>query len=124
MDWALRNKLTLIKYWKEGMWETEVSSNFGSNLVLEHLFQMSINLGSIRRLYNSKKCGEIKTYTGQNHMSVSVKNKLQKVMINTWFYGRSIDEDTGIMWENAEGVKEGMEAVLNLVAVDQAIRPH
>ena len=59
VDWALRNKLTLVKYWKEGTWETEVSPNLGSNLVLEHLFQMSINLGS-------KKCGEIKTYTGRN----------------------------------------------------------
>ena len=55
---------------------------------------------------------------------MSVKNKLKKVMINTGSDGRSIDVETGIMWENAEGVKEVMEAVLNLVAVEQAIRPH
>ena len=91
--------------------------DMGSNLVLEHLFPMSINLGLIRSLYDSKKCGGIKTYTGRNRMSVSVKNKLQKVMINTTSDGRSFDVDKGIMWENAEGVKEVMEAVLNLVAV-------
>ena len=56
-------------------------------------------------------------------MSVSVKNKLQKV-INTGSDGRSLNVDTGIMWENAEGLKEVMEAVLNLVAVEQAMRPH
>ena len=75
-------------------------------------------------MYDSKKCGEIKTYTGRNRMSVSVKNKLQKVMINTTSDGRSLDVDMGFMWENAEGVKEVMEAVLNLVAVEQAMRPH
>ena len=44
-------------------------------------------------------------------MSVSVKNKLKKVMINTGSDGRSIDVDTGIMSENGDGVKEVMEAV-------------
>ena len=55
VDLALRNKLRLVngdpeKYWKEGTWDTEVSPNLESNLVLGHLFPMSINPGSIRRL--------------------------------------------------------------------------
>ena len=41
---------------------------------------MSINLGTIRRLYDSKKCVEIKTYIGGNQMSVSNKKKMQKEM--------------------------------------------
>ena len=44
----------------------------------------------------------------------------QKVLINNSGDGRSLDIDTGSMWENTEGVKEVMEAVLNLVVVEQA----
>ena len=50
-------------------------------------------------------------------MSLSVKNKLQKVMINTGSDGYWMDVDTGIMSENGDGAKEVMEAVLNLVVV-------
>ena len=71
MYWVLCIKLRPVKwdaekYWKEGTWDTEISLKLGSNLVLEHLFQLSINLCSIRRLYDSKKCGQIKNYTGRS----------------------------------------------------------
>ena len=38
--------------------------------------------------------------------------------------GQSMDIDTGISWENCEGIKEVMEGVLNLVALEHAIHPH
>ena len=55
---------------------------------------------------------------------MDVKNKLQNVMINTTSDVKNLDVAMGIIWEKAEGVKEVMEAVLNLVAVEQAMRPH
>ena len=96
------------------------NAEFGDLFNVRAFFPNSINPWTIRRSYDSKKCAEIKTYTGRNLMLMSTRKKMQKVLINNSGNGRSLDIDTGSMWENTEGVKEVMEAVLNLVVVEQA----
>ena len=60
LDWTLRNTIRPINgdpdvYWKEGTWKSELAPVLGSNLTTEHLFPLSVNPGTIRRLYNSNR---------------------------------------------------------------------
>ena len=97
----------------------------GSNLTTEHLFPLFVNPGTIRGFYNSNRLVELKTLIAKNRGGVNAKRKMQKVIMSTSGEdGQSMDIDTDISWENCEGMKEVMEGVLNLVALEHAIRPH
>ena len=97
----------------------------GSNLMTDHLFPLSVNLGKVRRLYNSNRLVELKTLIYKNRGGVSARRKMQKVIMSaSGENGQSMDIDTGISWESCEGMREVMEGVLSLVALEHTIRPH
>ena len=127
--WKLRNMLRPLngdpgKYWQEGSWETEVRPVLGTNLFLTHLFPLSINPKTIRAVYDSKKVTEIKHYSCKNRTSISAKKKLRKVVMETKGDGQEMDVMSGINWEGCEGVKDVMEGIFNMAALEFSIRPH
>ena len=108
-----------------GTWKSLLAPVLGSNLTTDDLFALSVNPGTIRRLYNSNRLVELKTLIAKNRGGVNARRKMQKeIMITSVEVGQSMDIDTCISWENCEDMKEVMEGMLNLVALEHAIRPH
>jgi hypothetical protein len=127
--WKVRNMLRPIngdpeKYWHEGTWELEVGPVLGTNLFLTQLFPLSINPKTIRAVYDSKKVTEIKHYSCKNRTSISMKKKMRKVVMESKGDGQEMDVMSGINWEGCEGVKDVMEGVLNMAALEFSIRRH
>ena len=59
----------------------------GSNLTTDHLFPLSVNPGTIRRLYNSNRLVELKTLIAKNRGGINARRKMQKVIMST---GRAV----------------------------------
>ena len=70
-------------------------------------------------LCNSNRLVELKTLIAKNRGGINARRKMQKVIMSTSGEdGQSIEIDTGISWENCDGMKEVMEGVLNLVTCE------
>jgi hypothetical protein len=85
---------------------------------------LSINSKTVRTIYDSKKVTEIKHYSCRNRASISNKKRMRKVVMESRGDGQEMDVMSGINWEGCEGVRDHMEGVLNLAALEFSVRPH
>ena len=93
----------------------------GTNLYLTHLFPLSVNPQTIQAVYTGTTMTKIKYYSGKNRVSISSNKKMKKVISET---RGNKDEINMVCWlssEGLEGVKEIMEVLLNLAALDFSI---
>ena len=129
IEWALRNKLRPINgdpsvYWVSGTWNAVMAPNLAANLSTSHLFPLSVNHRVVRGHYDAKKCPELKSYLCKNRSCMESKKKLAKVIMETNYEGSEMNVGTGISWEGCVSVRDIVECLLNMIALDHCVRPH
>ena len=96
----------------------------GTNLFLSHLFPLSINPKTVKAVYDAKKITDIKHFISKNCTSISSKQKMRRIVMESRGDGQEMDVMGGISWEGCDGVRDVMDGLMNMAALEFAIRPH
>ena len=127
-DWTIINLLRPINrdpnsYWREETWGAQAGPMLGTNLYLTYLLPPSVNPLTLQAVYAGTTMTEIKHYSRKKRELISHKKKMKE--------GTSENQGTkdrnnmvgGQNWEEVGDVKEIMEALMNLAALEFSIDP-
>jgi hypothetical protein len=121
-NWRQINKNPEL-WWSQGIYPTEVEPNLGGSVYLEHLTPMTLNEKALSWLHSSNKRLDVKMLSHRNS-STSKKSKKELLNIQTLESSNgTMAVEASIPWEESSDVQEIVEAVLNLTAAENMIRP-
>mgnify|MGYP001497436458 CR=1 FL=1 len=110
-------------WWGQGIYPTEVEPNLRGSVYLEHLTPMTLNEKALSWLHSSNKRLDVKMLSHRNS-STSKKSKKELLNIQTLESSNgTMAVEASIPWEESSDVQEIVEAVLNLTAAENMIRP-